>query len=104
MKLIIVEGEFETELVPKISRFANSQNAVSEADFFSNHEFHQRMEEKSRRLLAPAQAGSAFQTKWYYERTRGQYQSEKAKLTPAGIRKFEAQYPSSADHHQDRCG
>ncbi|MFC9918252.1 AIPR family protein [Agromyces binzhouensis] len=95
MKLIIVEGEFETDLVPKISRFANSQNAVSEADFFSNHEFHQRMEEKSRRLLAPAQAGSAFQTKWYYERTRGQYQSEKAKLTPAGARKFEAQYPRS---------
>ncbi len=70
MKLIIVDGEVETELVPKISRYANSQNAVSEADFFSNHEFHQRMEEKSRRILAPAQAGSAFQTKWYYERTR----------------------------------
>lgn len=93
MKLIIVEDDVETELVPRISRYANSQNAVSEADFFSNHEFHQRMEEKSRRLLAPAQAGVAFQTKWYYERTRGQYQSEKAKLTAAGARRFEAQYP-----------
>ncbi len=95
MKLIVVDGEHETELVPRISRYANSQNAVSEADFFSNHEFHQRMEEKSRRILAPAQAGSAFQTKWYYERTRGQYQSEKAKLSAAGIRKFEAGYPKS---------
>ena len=53
------------------------------------------MEEKSRSLLAPAQAGTAFQTKWYYERTRGQYQSEKAKLTAAGARKFEAEYPRS---------
>lgn len=95
MKLIIVDGEFETELVPRISRFANSQNAVSEADFFSNHEFHRRMEEKSRRIIAPAKAGSAFQTKWYYERTRGQYQSEKAKLTVAGARKFEAEHPRS---------
>lgn len=95
MKLIVVDEESETDLVPRISRYANSQNAVSEADFFSNHEFHQRMEEKSRRILAPAQAGTAFQTKWYYERTRGQYQSERAKLSAAGVRKFEAEYPKA---------
>ena len=34
-----------------ISRFANSQNRVSEADFFSNSPFHVRLEELSRRRL-----------------------------------------------------
>lgn len=93
MKLVVVAGNEEADLVPKISRSANTQNAVSEADFFSNHPFHQRMEEKSRRILAPAVAGVRFQQKWFYERTRGQYQSERSKLGVAATRKFEVEYP-----------
>lgn len=93
MKLIVVEPERAADLVPKISRFANTQNRVSEADFFSNHAFHVRMEDKSRRLLVPAKAGSAFQTKWFYERTRGQFLNERAKATTAQARRFEAEYP-----------
>ena len=93
VKLIVVDEERAEELVPKISRFANTQNKVSEADFFSNHPFHQRMEEKSRQLLVPARQGVHFQTKWFFERTRGQYLNEKARSTPAAARKFEAEYP-----------
>ncbi len=93
MKLIVVSEDFEADLVPKISRYANTQNQISPADFFSNHKFHQRMEEKSRRLLAPAIAGSPYQTKWFYERTRGQYNTEKSRLGSAGARKFEVEYP-----------
>ncbi|WP_276308218.1 AIPR family protein [Roseovarius nitratireducens] len=33
------------EVGPFISKYANSQNKVSAADFFSNHPFHMRMEE-----------------------------------------------------------
>src|SRR5690606_821272 len=95
MKLTVVESQRASELVPKISRFANTQNAVSEADFFSNHDFHKRMEEKSRRLLAPPRPGARFQTKWFYERTRGQYVSERSKLSTAEMRQFDAQYPKS---------
>lgn len=93
MKLIVVDSAKAADLVPKISRYANTQNRVSEADFFSNHPFHIRMEDKSRRLLAPARPGSAFQTKWFYERARGQYLNERAKVTAAQAKRFEAEYP-----------
>lgn len=95
MKLTVVDEDIESDLVPRISRYANSQNAVSEADFFSNHAFHRRMEEKSRRILAPAKAGVRFQSKWFYERARGQYLSERAKFSASGSKKFEAEYPRS---------
>ena len=76
--------ELRAELVPNISRFANSQNKVSEADFFSNSPFHVRMEELSRRILTPPRPGVTYQSKWFYERTRGQYLNEKAKLATGG--------------------
>jgi hypothetical protein len=95
MKLIVVEELRAAELVPKISRYANTQNRVSEADFFSNHPFHVRMEEKSRRVLTPAKPGVAYQTKWFYERTRGQYLNEKAKVSIAQARRFETEFPRS---------
>ena len=39
------------ELIPNIARYANKQNKVSDADFFSNHAFHVRMEDLSGRTL-----------------------------------------------------
>ena len=93
MKLVVVNPERAIELVPNISRYANSQNRVSEADFFSNSPFHVRLEELSRRVLAPAKPGVNFQTKWFYERTRGQYLNEKSKISTAEARKFQATYP-----------
>lgn len=88
MKLTVVGPERVTELVPKISRFANSQNKVNDADFFSNHPFHVRLEGFSRKLWAPAVGGSQIQTHWFYERASGQYANEQAYLTPAKKREF----------------
>lgn len=93
MKLVVVDPEKAVDLVPKISRFANSQNRVSEADFFSNSPFHIRLEELSRRLLVPARPGINYHTKWYYERTRGQYLNEKNKLSTTDATKFVATCP-----------
>jgi hypothetical protein len=93
MKLVVVSTEQAEEMVPLISRYANSQNAVREDDFFSNSPFHVKMEELSKKLLAPAQAGAAYQTKWYYERTRGQYLNERNRRSPALQRKFESEFP-----------
>jgi hypothetical protein len=93
MKLVVVDPEKAVDLVPKISRFANSQNRVSEADFFSNSPFHIRLEELSRRLLVPARPGVNYHTKWYYERTRGQYLNERNKLATADATKFLATFP-----------
>ncbi len=46
-KIVVVSPDKARELLPSISRFANSQNKVSEADFFSNSPFHVRVEELS---------------------------------------------------------
>lgn len=92
-KLVVVNATTALDLVPKISRFANSQNKVNEADFFSNSPFHVRLEELSRRVLTPPRPGVNFQTKWFYERTRGQYLNEKSKLTAREERQFSAEYP-----------
>lgn len=93
MKLVVVEPSDATEVVPSISRYANSQNRVSEADFFSNSPFHVRLEDLSRRVLAPQVAGRQYQTHWYYERTRGQYQNDRAKLSAAEQRRFDLVFP-----------
>ena len=93
MKLSIVEPRRALEIVPKISEYANSQNRVSAADFFSNHPFHVRMEGFSRRLYAPSKDGSFRESKWFYERARGQYQDARGRLTQTDRRKFDLEYP-----------
>lgn len=93
MKLSVVTVDRATDLVPKISEFANSQNRVSAADFFANHPFHIRMEEFSRRILAPSRDGTFRQSKWFYERARGQYADARAHLTAAQRKKFDLEHP-----------
>lgn len=88
MKLSVVTPAAAANLIPLISRFANSQNGVRPSDFFANHEFHRRMEEISRRVLAPAVAGSQVQTHWYYERARGQHLNDQAGLSSARRNQF----------------
>jgi hypothetical protein len=72
---------------------SETQNKVNAADFFSNHPFHIRVEEFSRRIWAPAQKGGQRETKWFYERARGQYADAQAKLTQAEQRRFKAENP-----------
>ena len=95
MKLSIVSADRATALVPKISEFANSQNRVNAADFFANSPFHVRMEEFSRRILAPSPEGTFRQSKWFYERARGQYADARARLTQAQRRRFDLEHPRS---------
>jgi hypothetical protein len=95
MKLSVIDSADSETIVPKISEYANTQNRVNAADFFSNQPFYLKIAEFSRRLWAPAQAGSQRETKWFYERSRGQYADAQAKLTPAEQRKFKAENPKS---------
>ena len=95
MKLSVVTPERATELVPRISEYANSQNRVSAADFFANHPFHVRIEGFSRRIHAPSPDGTFRQSKWFYERARGQYADARANLTQAQRRKFDLENPRS---------
>jgi hypothetical protein len=95
VKLTIVPQDQSEVVVPKISEYANSQNKVSAADFFSNHPFHICVEKFSRRVLAPAGKNGYRETKWFYERARGQYADERSRRTPAERKKFDAEYPRS---------
>jgi len=88
MKLTKINAELASIIVPNISRSSNSQNKVTEADFFSNHQFHIRMEKISRRINAPSIGGAQYDTHWFYERARGQYLQEQSKLSKAEKNQF----------------
>lgn len=94
-KISVVSPADVGSLVPLISRYANSQNRVSEADFSANDPFHVRLEALSRTVWAPPADGTQRQTRWFYERARGQYQDAVAREgTPARQRQFRAINPT----------
>ncbi|MBS4913478.1 MAG: AIPR family protein [Veillonella sp.] len=98
MKLTEISGgevEETDELIKNISKSSNSQNKVSEADFFASHPFHRAMEKISRSIFAPATQGAQYETRWFYERARGQYLQEQMRLTQAKKRQFQMIHPKS---------
>jgi hypothetical protein len=95
MKLTVVPPADSETVVPNISQFANSQNKVNAADFFANHPFHIRMEEFSRRILAPIGDSNYREHKWFYERARGQYADERGRRSASERKSFDAMFPKS---------
>jgi hypothetical protein len=96
MKLTVVSPDRLQDIVPEISRYSNTQNRVTVVDFSSNHPFHVAVEKVTRTLWAPAADGSGQETKWFYERARGQYTDALAReRTPANQRKFKALHPTA---------
>ncbi len=95
MKLTEVDSNADkaSDLIRNISRSSNSQNKVSDADFFATHPFHIRIEQISRRVFAPASGGAQYETKWFYERARGQYLQAQMHMTKSQKEKFTAQNP-----------
>lgn len=88
-KVVLIEDiNVANALIPDISRFTNSQNKVAEADLSSNSDFQRQLEKVSQQVLAPSQPGVLYQTHWYYERTRGQYESEKNRFSGAAKTMF----------------
>ena len=97
MKISVLDHSMSERIIPKISEYSNSQNKVDASDFFSNHPFHIRMEDYSRKTPAPAVHGNQYQQYWYYERTRGQYNQGKMKFKPKSsqMKQYETRYPES---------
>ncbi len=96
MKLIVLPPETAAEMVPSISRYANTQNRIQDSDFFSNHSFHARMEGISRRLVCGTLSRESMQSRWYYERSRGSYQAERLRLrSDVERKKFDARFPKN---------
>lgn len=96
MKLsVLANHDVAVRLVPEISRASNSQNKIDEADFFSNHPYHVKIEELSKKNLAPAVNGNQYQTEWFYERARGQYTVEQMKLTASQAKSWQLKHPKN---------
>lgn len=95
MKISVLEHSMSEKIIPKISEYSNSQNKVNASDFFSNHPFHIRMEEYSRKTAIPSVGGQQYQQYWFYERTRGQYNQGKMKFgaKSAQLKQYQARYP-----------
>ncbi len=93
---VLKDPERVADIVPLISKFANSQNKVNAADFSANGRFHLEIEKLSRTVWAPAASGLDRGTHWYYERARGSYADDKMRQgTPARIRDWEKQNPAA---------
>ena len=97
MKLTVIKDEEKkNEIVPFISRYANSQNKVSELDLTSNNAYLIKLEELSRTTYAIDPEDSNKQTVWFFERVKGQYKESLNKEPTKGKqRAFKLKYPTS---------
>jgi len=86
-----------SEIVSRISEYANTQNKVSISDLSSNRPFHILLEKLSRSLVTPHIPGKTNQTKWFYERARGQYKNARIKdgFTKTRQKAFDLMNPRS---------
>lgn len=95
MKLTIVEKDEAKEVIPLIAEYANTQNKVNAADFFSNHDFCVRMERYSRKSRVLPQNGAQYETFWFFERAKGQYIQAQMGKTTSQIKEFQLKFPKT---------
>lgn len=96
MKLTVIKNDDYDTMIQNISRYANSQNPVKEADLFSNHPFHRTFETLSKKVAAPIYGDNVNNTFWYYERSRGKYEQEQLKFVRKSEKDaFFRKYPKS---------
>ena len=87
MKLTVVPPDRIDSIVPQISRCANTQNKVQDADFSANDPWHIRIEQISRTLWTGATPEAVRGTRWFYERSHGQYADELGRCATAAAKK-----------------
>lgn len=62
------------EMIANISEYANTQSKVAKSDFSSNEKYHIDMEKYSKMISIDCEVSSNAYEKWFYERTKGQYE------------------------------
>ena len=96
VKLSVIKDKDQyAEIVSRISRYANTQNKVNDADFSANNPALVEIERISRYIFAPATPTNNLQTAWFFERARGQYKTLRAKegFTKSRQKAFDLKYP-----------
>lgn len=95
MKLTVIKDKEQKNIeVPNISRFANSQNKVSELDLSSNNPYFVQIENLSRKKYVVNPENKNQSLLWFFERANGQYRETLNKQTPGQQKKFKEQNPS----------
>lgn len=94
---VIKRIEEYNDIVSRISRYANTQNKVNDADFTANNPFLVAVEKLSRYMLTPRIESSTNQTYWFFERARGQYKNlrQKEGFTKVRQKAFDLKYPKN---------
>lgn len=91
---VLSDAKKVSEIVPLISKYANSQNKVNGADLSASGQFHRHLENLSRTVWSPPMSGMDRGSHWYYERARGSYLDDKARQgTPARQKDWAANNP-----------
>lgn len=94
MKLTVIKDKEQKNIeVPNISRFANSQNKVSELDLSSNNPYFVQIENLSRKKYVVNPENKNQSLLWFFERANGQYRETLNKQTPSQQKKFKEQNP-----------
>lgn len=98
VKLSIVKKKDEyTKIVSDISKFANTQNKVNNADFSANNLVLVELEKVSRYVMTPITPERSMQTYWFFERARSQYKNSRLKegFTSSRQKAFDLKYPKN---------
>jgi len=96
VKIIIPKSDLDPmaqeALTSAISRFANSQNVVRQADLSANRPFHVEIEKLANSTYCPDGI-----SRWFYERAAGSYNVLLARdgTTPARLRQIKQSIPTS---------
>lgn len=87
----VTDGDLAT-MVGSVSRAANRQNTVQQADFSANDPFHQAVEELANNSWLDTGKG-----RWFYERARGSYLAaeQKASYRASDTQSFRLQTPKT---------
>ena len=94
---IIEKPDQYSDIVSRISRYANTQNKVNDADFSANNPALIAFEKLSRYILSPVTAQNNMQTCWFFERARGQYRTLRSRegRTKSLQNAFDKKYPKN---------
>lgn len=98
VKLSVIKNKEKfSDIVSQISEYANTQNKVSISDLSSNRPYHIELEKISRNIWAPPPQGYSTQTRWFYERARGQYKNARIKegFTKSKQKAFDLKNPKN---------
>lgn len=93
MKISVIrDAEHDDEIIKSISVSANSQTAIKNSDFSANDPYLVDLERFSRTEWVP-NGNNKPVSKWFFERTRGQYLDQLAQLSGFNEKSFKIEYP-----------